>query len=190
MINLLDKNTSYIIISSFNENFSREENEKNLFYLEDSAYLLDYEIEKIGGYYNGHSEKSIIAYNINKTSDQLRRDCLWLLEKYNQTCAIIKYKTDSNTKKIFKDGRERPLKHIDFDPDSISMSYFYNGLSFSFTETKNYCFLNNKDQLKVGMIVEYFNGIEWKEKLVENVDTEWTNSYNLLSKYQKVRFSN
>lgn len=189
MINLLDKNTSYIIISSFNKELSKEENDKNLFYLEDSLYLLDYEIEKVGGYYDGNSEKSIVAYNINKTSDQLRRDCLWLLEKYNQNCAVIKYKTDSFTKKIFKDGREKGLKNIEFNPDIASMSYFYNGLSFSFAETKNYSFLSNKEQLRVGMIVEYFNGLEWKEKLVENIDTEWVNSYNLLSKYKKIRFS-
>lgn len=189
MINLLDKNNSYIIITSFNKDYPKEENDKSLFYLEDSIYLLDYEIEKVGGYYNGSPEKSIVAYNNNKTSDQLRRDCLWLLEKYNQDCAIIKYKSDGYSKKIFRDGREKMLKNIDFDPDSNSMSYFYNGLSFSFTETKNYSFLNSKDQLSVGMVVEYFNGFEWKEKLVEDIDTEWSNSYGLLSKYQKIRFS-
>lgn len=187
MNNFLNKNISYIIISVFDESLAKDENDKQTYYLEDSLYLLDYTLESLCSYING---KSIYAQNDLKSNDLLRRDALWLLEKYNQTYAVVKYKGDLEPRKIFIDGRETPLKISTYDQVNDNMSYHHNGLSFSFVETKNYRFLQNKEQLRNGMVIEYHNGKEWKEKLVENIDAEWNDSYKLLIKYNKIRFSN
>lgn len=189
-MNLLDKNISYIIITSYKDELGEVKNSERNLYLEDSLYLLDYNIDKIGGFYKGNNEKSFFAYNLTKDNDTLRHDALFLLSKYEQESAIIKYNDSEIATKIFIDGRETPLRFTDYTPEGNNLSYFYNGLSFSFCETKHYNFLLEKKQLRNGMVIEYYNGTTWKEKLVENIELEWENSYKILSKYNKVRFSN
>jgi hypothetical protein len=74
-----------------------------------------------------------------------------------------------------------------FNTDSDNISYLYRGLSFSFVESKRYWIPKNKDDFKVGMIVEYFNNNQWSQKVVENPNDEWERMYKLLLKYDKVR---
>jgi hypothetical protein len=50
-----------------------------------------------------------------------------------------------------------------YNPDS-ELSYIYKGLSFSFIESK-YWIPNNKEDFRVGMIVEFFSNNKWNEKL-------------------------
>lgn len=60
-MNLLDKNISYIIITSYKDELDEVKNSERNLYLEDSLYLLDYNIDKIGGFYKGNNEKSFFA---------------------------------------------------------------------------------------------------------------------------------
>jgi hypothetical protein len=73
-----------------------------------------------------------------------------------------------------------------YNPDS-ELSYIYKGLSFSFIESKRYWIPNNKEDFRVGMIVEFFSNNKWNEKLVENPLEEWDDIYKLMLKYKKLR---
>jgi hypothetical protein len=76
-----------------------------------------------------------------------------------------------------------------YSTDSEKKSYLYNGYSFSFTEQKRYFFPSRKEEIKVGMIVEFFNNNKWIEKKVSNPDVEYDKLYKLLMKYNKVRIA-
>ncbi len=190
MLNLLDKNINYFIITSFKKENTLSNNLNKNSQLEDSIYLLDYEIQKIDGFYNGFNEESFICYTSDKDNNVLRRDCLYLIDKYNQQCALIKYSNESFVSKISKDGGQVKLKKVNFDVNNENnISYFQDGFSVSFCETKNYKIVDSKEQLKNGMIIEYCVGSDiWKEKEIVDIDTEWTKAYSLLSKYKKIRY--
>jgi hypothetical protein len=150
-------------------------------------YSKEYQILPIKGYYKGSFEDSVIAWGPD--NDDLRRDVIFLLDHFNQDCAIIKYQGDSNAKKVFFDGSEQPLGLLMYNTDSENKSYLHNGVSFSFVEAKRYWIPKTMDDLKVGMIVEYMNNNKWYERKVQNPKEEWEKLYKLLIKYDKLRVS-
>ena len=84
----------------------------------------------------------------------------------------------------------QPNDDVRFDGTSISpekKKYVLGTLSFSFRVLDRYIIVDNKDQIKEGIEVEYLNNNKWSKKIVENVDLEWTKLYSLLSKYKKLR---
>jgi hypothetical protein len=89
--------------------------------------------------------------------------------------------------KIFRDGQERPMSQTMYNTDDDNMSYLVNGLSFSFVEKRRYWSPKSVDELKTGMIVEYFNNNRWNQKVVKNPKQEWSDMWSLLSKYDKLR---
>jgi hypothetical protein len=153
-----------------------------------SSYLYsrDYYIIDIKEYYDGKFEDSILAFT-SIESNELRRDGIHIMEHFGQECAIIKYKDDYSPKKIFRDGQERSMDVILYNTDSNNRSYILNGLSFSFIEEQQYYIPVNKDDFKVGMIVELFSNNKWIEKKVHNPETEFEKMYALLMKYNKIR---
>jgi hypothetical protein len=74
-----------------------------------------------------------------------------------------------------------------YDSNINNKTYIYNGLSFTFNDKKRYHFLNYKDELKNGMIVEFFNNDKWIERKIVNIDIEYEKMYKLLIKYNKLR---
>ncbi len=150
-------------------------------------YSKEYQILPIKGYYKGSFEDSVIAWGPD--NDDLRRYVIFLLDHFNQDCAIIKYQGDSNAKKVFFDGSEQPLGLLMYNTDSENKSYLHNGVSFSFVEAKRYWIPKTMDDLKVGMIVEYMNNNKWYERKVQNPKEEWEKLYKLLIKYDKLRVS-
>lgn len=175
MIGLEESNTSYIIISSYK--------------LDDMISILyakEYQVIVIKGFYRGQYEDSAIAFS-RIDNDELRKDTLFLLNHLSQDSAIIKYSGDTNAKKIFKDGSEKPLGIVKYNTDSENMSYLYNGFSFSFVESVRYWKPTKKEDFKIGMLVEYFNKDKWYERKVENPSDEYDKLYKLLIKYDKVR---
>lgn len=175
MIWLEQPNISYIILSSDK--------------LEDMVSILyakEYKVLPIKGYYQGQYEDSVMAFG-QVDNDELRKDVLFLLNHFNQDCAIIKYMNESNAKKIFKDGSEKPLGIIMYNTDSENRSYLYNGLSFSFVEKVRYWKPTKKEDFKVGMLVEYMNNNKWYKRKVENPSEEYEKLYKLLIKYDKIR---
>lgn len=173
MIGLDQATSSYIIISS-NDG------------IESTLYGRDYSIVPIKEFYRGSYTDSVISYG-RVDNDNLRKDVLFLLNKFNQESAIIKYIGESIIRRIYKDGSEVMVDINLYSTDFEKESYIYNGYSFSFTEKKRYIFPTKKEDIKIGMIVEFFNNNKWVEKKVFNPDLEYDNLYKLLMKYNKVR---
>jgi hypothetical protein len=172
---LNNERLSYILISS----------EK----IDDISSVLwakDYTILPIKGYYKGQYEDSIMAYS-NVDNDELRKDTIFLLNHFSQECAIIKYLGETGAKKIYTDGSERPLGIVMYNTDAENKSYLYNGISFSFVEQARYWKPKNKEDFKIGMIVEYFNNNKWYQQEVKNPSEEFDGLYKLLIKYDKIR---
>lgn len=146
----------------------------------------DYQILPMKGYYEGQFEDSVMAYK-QVENEELRRDALLLMDKYDQESAIVKYLGDTEPKKIFYNGEERPMGVVMFNTDSNNKSYLHNGVSFSFVEKARYWVPREKSDLRDGMVVEYMNNNKWHQKRIHNLDIEWERMFKLLSKYEKIR---
>jgi hypothetical protein len=175
MSGLEQPNTSYVIISG-----------DNMDALTSVLWSKEYNILPVKGYYEGVFEDSVMAFK-QMDNDDLRRDVIMLLDHYNQKSAIIKYLGETVPKKIFFNGEERPMEVVMFNTDSKNKSYLHNGISFSFVEKTRYWIPNKKEELSVGMIVEYMNNNKWYQKKIHNLDDEWDKMLGLLSKYKKLR---
>jgi hypothetical protein len=175
MLGLQEQNTSYVIISS-----------EKLDDVTSVLYAKEYQVIPMKGYYRGIYEDSAMSFG-RVDNDNLRKDVLFLLNHFHQDFAIIKYLGESNAKKIYKDGSEKPLGIVMYNTDDENISYLYNGHSFSFVEQVRYWKPTKKEDFRVGMLVEYFNKDKWYERLVENPTDEYEKLYKLLIKYDKVR---
>ena len=175
MIDLNNPKLSFILLSS------------NL--LDDMISILwakNYQIIPIKGYYKGQYEDSAMAFS-NIDNDELRKDLIFLLNHFHQECGFIKYLGETEVKKVFSDGSEKPMGITLYNTDDENVSYLYNGFSFSFVESKRYWKPNKPEDFKVGMIVEYLNNNKWMQKTVKNPKEEWESIWKLMIKYDKVR---
>jgi len=177
MIGLDQATSSYVIITS-----------DKIDDIETVLYGRDYSIIPIKEFYNGDYKNSIISYG-RVDNDNLRRDVLFLLDKFNFNSAIIKYHGESVIKRINRDGSEVPLDLVMYNTYFNKPSYLYNGYSFSFNEKKRYYFPSKKEDIKKGMIVEFFTNNKWVEKQVSNPELEYEKMYKLLIKYNKLRIA-
>lgn len=175
MLGLDKTNTSYAIISS-----NRLDDVVSI------LYAKEYQVIYLKGFYRGQYEDSVLTFG-RVDNDNLRKDILFLLNHFGEDCAIIKYLGDSNAKKLFKDGSEIPLGIVMYNTDAENISYLYNGVSFSFVESKRYWKPTKKEDFRIGMLVEYFSNNKWYERKVENPIDEYEKLYKLLIKYDKVR---
>ena len=175
MVGLDQASSSYVILKS-----------NNLDAMESILYGREYSIVSIKEFHQGKYTDSIISYG-RVDNDNLRRDVLFLLNNFNQDSAIIKYMGEKLIFRIFKDGSEIPVDLSLYNTDFDKASYIYNGYSFSFTEKRRYFFPTKKEDIKKGMMVEFFNNNKWIEKTVSNPDVEYDKLYKLLIKYNKVR---
>src|ERR1035437_4698059 len=89
---LEQSNTSYVILSSDKLND-----------MVSILYAKDYHVIPIKGYYRGQYEDSVIAFSQVDNNDELRKDILFLLNQFQQECAIVKYFGETSAKKIFSD---------------------------------------------------------------------------------------
>lgn len=186
-MNLNDRNISYIIISAYSINNSQQDNFVLNDKLEDALYLKEYSLNKLGGVYNGMREESFLAFK-KAENDELRKDAIELMDRFNQKSVIVKYKGDPTPKKILKDGNEKPLGIAMYSDNLDNRSYFNGGVSFSFVEQKRYFTPTKKEDFKDGMIIEIKNNKDkWVETKVQNRDFEWEKVYKLFTKYDKVR---
>lgn len=175
MIDLSNSKLSFILLSS-----------NKIDDMVSILYAKDYQIIPLKGYYQGQYEDSALALS-DIDNDELRKDLIFLLNQFHQDCGIIKYVGETNAKKVFRDGSEKPLGITLYNTDSDNISYLYNGLSFSFVEQIRYWKPTKIEDFRVGMIVEYLNNNKWYQKKVENPKQEWNDMYKLLSKYDKLR---
>lgn len=174
-MDLNNERLSYILISS-----------ERIDDISSVLWAKEYTIIPIKGYYKGQYENSIMAYS-NIDNDELRKDTIFLINHFNQECAIIKYLGETGAKKIYPDGSEKPLGIVMYNTDAENKSYLYNGVSFSFVEQARYWTPKSKEDFKIGMIVEYFNNNKWYQQEVKNPSEEFDGLYKLLIKYDKIR---
>ncbi len=155
-----------------------------------SSYLYSrgYELLEIKEYYQGEFEDVIMAWTKNP-QQEIKKESLEILKYFNNNSIILKEVGQSESKKIFKNGFERPLGIVMYNTDSQNRSYIYEGISFSFVERKIYKFPKNQEEFKNGMIVECYSNNGWIKKTISNIDTEYKNLYKTLSKYNKVRIT-
>lgn len=149
-------------------------------------YGKDYNIIEIKSYFNDKYEDSIIAFS-DVSNDVLRSDLILLLNQFDQEFGIIKYKGETNFKKVFSDGSEKPMSVSIYNIDDENVRYIYNDISFSFIEENRYWKPTKMEDFRVGMIVEYLNNNKWCQKKVENPLIEWDDMFKLLTKYDRVR---
>lgn len=175
-MDLTDKRISYIVMSS-----------KKIEDIMSILWAKNFKILQIKGYYKGSYDDSILTFNDNLDNDDLRKEALFVLNHFKENSAVIKYSGDTNANKIFYDGSEKPMSVIMYNTDDEAKSYLYNGISFSFNENKRYWKPKNKSDLKVGMVVEYFNKNEWQSHKIKNPSKEYDRLFKLLIKYDKLR---
>lgn len=186
MLNLLDKNIAYLLISPEKTTNTQLENHVNCERLCSILYSKGFTILPIQGYYNQRYEKSFLAFT-DDNNDDLRFESIYLMDMFQQDSIIVKYRGEDFASKVFNDGSEKTLSLAIYDSEGKDKSYLYNGLSFTFLENKKYFFPNKKEDIKNGMIVEYFNNNKWNQKKVTNVEMEYEKMFKLLMKYEKLR---
>jgi len=189
MLNLLDENSSYIIINPFTNYLTQHENKIVLERICSVLYPKNYTIFPIYSFSKNIRENSILAM-CPDDNNTLRKDSVFLMDKFGQENVIVKYKNDIEYKLIEKTGEEF-LLNIKLYPDlnENQKLYVFNSMSFSFEKKKRYFFPSKKDDIKKGMLVEYLNEDRWIPKTINNVDLEYEKMYKLLMKYQKMRVS-
>jgi hypothetical protein len=149
-------------------------------------YAKNYQVIPMQAYYKGQYEDSVIAFSAID-NDELRKDLIFLLNHFHQDSAVIKYIGETDVKKLFRDGSEKPMGVTLYNTDDENVSYLYNGISFSFVEQVRYWKPTKMEDFRVGMIVEYLNKNKWYQKTIEDPTLEWHDMFKLLIKYDKVR---
>lgn len=187
MLNLLDKNVGYLIVSPFQSRLSDVENLVELSKIQSILYSREYSLISLTGYCGGNWDKSYIAYNDNH-NELLREDATFLLKNTAQSEVVIKYKNEEFLKLLSETGAESLLSMHGYSENvTESKIYIYNGFYFTLRPEKKYKLIESKSDLKSGMKVEYYNNEKWNEKVVQNIDLEYENMYKLLIKYNKLR---
>lgn len=192
MLNLNDKNTHYIIITANKKGVGKEMNEKRNSLLEDSLFRRNYRLVKLGGIYEGVEEDSFLAFKdvLPIVNNEIRYDVIELMDQFQQEAVIVKYLGEETPKKVTIDGGENPMGLVKYSGDTDNRSYFYDGVSFSFSERKRYYTPTKQSDFKEGMVVEYLNDNKiWVEKEVVNPEKEYNDMYKLLIKYNRIRCS-
>lgn len=186
MFNLQDPNISYLIISPEKDYNHPVENHHICERLCSVLYSKDYTLIPLQSYFEGSYDKSFIAISPSD-NDSLRMDSLFLIDMFEQKSVVVKYRHDTEPTKINSDGSERPMSVLIYESNTLDKIYLYNGWSFCFHEKKRYQFPKKKEELKNGMMIEYFNNNKWSSKRISNIDSEYEKMYKLLMKYEKLR---
>ncbi len=187
-MNLTEESISFILISAHKADRSSDDNKLRSGKLESILYAKEYNLEHIRGYYQGSWEDTYLAFT-DIESSELKKDAIFLITQFDIDDVIIKYKSEPIIRRIYKDGKEKPLSLNAYDGEMQDRAYVIKDLSISFLEKKQYKMVSNKSEIKVGMTVEIFNNNKWIERSIENIDKEWSSIYNLFAKHNKLRFS-
>ena len=187
MFNLTDPNLSYILISPVKKELQVFENNRVCEEICTILWSRNYTVIPLNSYQEGYSEKVLLAISPTDDNDELRFDAVYLMEKCGKKSIIVKYKKYNESVCINYKGEEKSLNLSIYDSDLSKKCYVMDGVSFTFTEKKKYFFPKRKEELKQGMIVEYFNNNKWYYRQVLNVENEYEKMFKLLMKYEKLR---
>jgi hypothetical protein len=177
-----------MLVSPEREGNTILENNVNCDRVSSVLYSKDYTIIPITGFFNNKYDKSFISIT-EGTNDDLRTDSIYLINNFVPEPIIVKYRNDDFITKIYTDGSEIPMNIKLYESESNENKiYIYNGVSFTLSDKKRYFFPKRKEDLKSGMIVEYFNNNKWIQKQISaDVENDYQKMFKLLIKYEKVR---
>ncbi len=144
MLNLLDKNIAYLLISPEKIYNTQLENSVSCERICSILYSKGFTILQVQGYYNNRYETSFLAFT-DDSNDDLRFDAIYLMDAFSQDSIIVKYRGDDFANKIMSDGSEKSLSLVIYDSEMKDKTYLYNGVSFTFTENKKYYFPSKKE---------------------------------------------
>lgn len=187
MIKLSDSKVNFILFSPEKIENTLEENKINCERACSILYSKDYTILSVDGVFEGNREQSYLCFPNTTDNDKLREDALYLMRFFDQKSVLVKYNGDTKVKKINESGEEIPMSHSIYNGDEMNKTYLFNGVSYSFIEEKRYYFPTSRNELRDGMKIEYFDNRDWTDKVIENLNKEYEELYQLLMKYKKVR---
>jgi len=185
MINLTDTHLSFMMCSPEHKMLSQMDNNVRCNRFMNMLYAMNYSVVPIYAYENGNYEKNYLGI-CSEDNDTLRREAIFMMNEFSKDDIFVKYKGEDNLSKIVFDGNEIPVDIKYYDNDN-KKSFIHEGVSFTLTDRKTYFFPKRKEDLKVGMLLEYFNNNKWHSKQVSNVELEYEKMYKLLMKYEKIR---
>ena len=110
------------------------------------------------------------------------------MKQFGVDSIIVKYKNENYLTKILQNGEELPLELKYYDNDLKKRTFVLEGVSFTLTDKKRYIYPKEKDDLKNGMIVEYFNNNIWTKREISDIENEYERMFKLLMKYEKLRY--
>ena len=186
MINLNDTHLSFMLCSPEHKLLSQMDNNLRCNRFMNMLYSMNYSILPIYSYENGAYEKNYLAI-CPSDNDTLRTEAIYMMNEFNKEDIIVKYKGEDMLSKIVFDGNEVPVEIKYYDSNENKKTYLHEGVSFTLSDKKRYFFPKTKNDLKPGMLIEYFNNNKWYSKQISNVDTEYEKMYKLLMKYEKIR---
>lgn len=185
MINLTDTHLSFMLCSPEHKTLSQMDNNNRCNRFMNMLWAMNYTVIPIYAYENGTYEKNYIGI-CPEDNDTLRKEAVFMMNEFSKNDIIVKYKGDDVLSKIVFDGNEVPVDITYYD-NTLKKSYIHEGVSFTLTDRKKYFFPKQKEDLRSGMIIEYFNNNKWTSKQVTNLDMEYEKMYKLLMKYEKIR---
>ena len=186
MINLNDVNISFMMCSPEHTLLSQIDNNFRCNKFMNMLYAMNYSVLPIYSYEKGIYEKNYLAI-CSEDNEVLRSEAIYMMNEFSKNEIIVKYRGENILSKIIFDGNEIPVEVNYYDNNENNKTYIHEGVSFTLTDKKRYFFPKRKEDLKVGMMIEYFNNNRWCPKQVNNIDMEYDRMYNLLMKYEKIR---
>lgn len=175
MLNLNNISVSYFIISS-----------KQIDATKTLLWSKEWDVIPLKGYFEEVLEDSVLAYK-ECSNEELKEEAIFMLKTFKEDSCIIKYKGEKSANKLNSNKKESQLSEAFFNKESSNKSYLYDGMFFSFNELASYKIIESKEELKNGLIVEFFDNKSWKQKVVNNKESEWEDFFKLMVKYKKVR---
>jgi len=185
MINLLDVKTSYIL-------FTPDHTSSGYSWLCEKYTSLTHakgysDIELISSDNDNNYCITYVSYCENAINDKIRLDAIALMSEFGASSIIVKYFGENKPTKILENGSER-LLDISFYSNVVNERvYIQNGISFIFETLKRFYFPTKKEDLHKNMVIELYNDTKWIEYVVDDVETEWEDIYELFAKYEKIR---
>ena len=177
-----DPYINFIIISAYKDNCEDVDNRLSYSKLYDSLIFKDFSVVEMGG-----NQPSLLAYK-ECDNNEIRYDAIELMDNYSQEHVIVKYKNETEAKKIFFDGRESLLGLVRYDGNTDNHNFFVEGNVFSFANKKRYNTPTKISDFKKGMVVEVKNNNgDWVSMSVKDPEVEYHRVFKVMIKYDKIR---
>jgi len=189
MINLKDNDFSCIIFELNYEDLSPSDRLKLTEKATSILYSKEFIVYDLYKTNLEKTERSLFGVSENSDNELLRRNAIYIIETFHLEKVIVKYVGDINYTEIKSDGSESGFQLITNILNEGVDNYFINGFTFRFEKLKKYNYPRLKQNLKPGMVVEYLdNNNKWKEKTIVDLEKEYDSFYQLLMKYNKLRY--